>query len=218
MANELILHHAYTACTRVTLTALEAVGKPYEDRIIDFQAGHNRTPEYLAISPGGKVPCLLVDGKPLTENGAILRWLHREYPDAGLFPPARSALEEAQQLSALFWAASGWHPSVRAVKVPFMWTKGDPAPVRERGGELLTALLEQLDGELAQRRWWFGARWSIVDTYFWWAYVNAEFGGFDLSRWKHVARHRQDNEALPQLQRALAREKAAADELEASKA
>lgn len=218
MAHELLLHHAHTACTRVTLTALECVGVPYQDRILDFHAGDNRTPEYLAISPGGKVPCLLVNGAPLTENAAILRWLHAEYPAAGLFPKPGDHWDEALQLSALFWIASGWHPSVRAVKVPFLWTKGDPAPVRERGNELFAALLDQLDAELAERRWWFGEDWSIVDTYFWWAYINSEFGGFDLAPWKNVARHRTDNEAMPQLQRALAREQAAQDALEARKA
>jgi glutathione S-transferase len=218
MPHDLLLHHAHTACTRVTLTALEAVGVPYEDRMIDFHSGENRTPEYLAISPAGKVPCLLVDGAPLVENAAILRWLHSAYPDAGLFPQANGAWDEAQQLSVLAWISSGWHPGVRAVKVPFMWTKGDPAPVRERGFEIFTGLLDQLDAELAERRWWFGETWSIVDTYFWWAYINSEFGGFDLSPWKNVARHRADNEALGQLQRALAREQAALGVLEARKA
>ncbi len=218
MPHELILHHAYTTCTRVTLTALETVGVPYSDRLIDFGAGNNKTPEYLAISPGGKVPCLLVDGAPLVENAAILRWLHSAYPEAELFPPAGSAWEEAQQLSALAWVSSGWHPSVRAVKVPFALTTGDPAPVRERGNELFSALLDQLDAELETRRWWFGEAWSIVDTYLWWAYINSEFGGFDLAPWQNVARHRADNEALPQLQRALAREQAAQDALEARKA
>lgn len=215
MAHDLTLYHAHTACSRVTLTALETVGVPYADRMLDFQKGQNRAPDYLAISAQGKVPCMVVNGRPLTENSAILLWLHGEYPEAGLFPPANDPFSEAQQLSALFWAASGWHPGVRAVKVPFMWTSGDPAPVRERGSELLAALLDQLDAGLAERRWWFGERWSIVDTYLWWAYVNSEFGGFDLSPWANVARHRADNEAMPQLQRALAREEAALNAIKA---
>ena len=217
MAHDLKLFHAYTACTRVILTALETVGMPYEDKILDFRAGDNRKPDYLAISPRGKVPCLLVDGKPLTENAAVLHWLHKAWPEAALFPLAETAWEEAQQLSALLWVASGWHPSVRAVKVPFVLTKGDPAPVRERGGQIFSALLDQLDAELAERQWWFGDHWSIVDTYLWWAYITSEFGGFDLTPWSNVARHRADNEAMPQLQQALAREQAAQDALEASK-
>ncbi len=209
MSHELKLFHGYTACTRVTLTALETLGVPYEDQIILFEKGEHKAPDYLAVNPAGKVPCLLVDGQPLTENAAILRWLHSAYPEAKLFPEAKDNWERAQQLSVLFWISSGWHPYVRAVKVPMMWTVGDVEPVRERGRELFSGVLDQLDAELANRRWWFGEEWSIVDTYFWWAYINSEFAGFDLSPWTNVARHRADNEALPQLQRALAREKAA---------
>lgn len=206
---DLVLCFAPTACSRVTLTALEQVGLPYEARMIDILAGEHRRPEYLAINPQGKVPCLIVEGRPMTENVAILRWLHATWPDAGLFPVAKSPWDEARQLMPLSWIASAWHPTVRAIKVPSMWTTGEVEPVRAKGGDLFANLLDQLDGELAGRRWWFGEEWSIADTYFWWAYVNSEFGGFDLSPWKNVARHRADNEALPQLQRALAREKAA---------
>ncbi len=208
MPHDLKLFTVRTACTRVTMTALEATGAPYETHMIDFYSGENRKPEYLALNPQGKVPCLLVDGQPLSENLAIQRWLHAEYPEARLFPAAADAMAEARQLAVLGWISSVWHPTVRAIKVPMMWSTGDVEPVRERGGQLFSDLLNQLDGELAQRRWWFGDEWSIVDTYFWWAYINSEFGGFDLSSWKNVARHRADNEALPQLQRALAREEA----------
>lgn len=212
------LYIAHTACTRVTLTALEQTGAPYQAHMIDFARGENRSADYLAINPLGKVPCLLVDGQPLTENVAILRWLHATYPHAGLFPAARSAWDEAQQIKPLVWIASTWHPTVRAIKVPFMWTKGDGEPVKAKGVELFSALLDQLDGELATRRWWFGDEWSIVDTYFWWAYINSEFGGFDLSPWTNVARHRADVEALPQVQRALAREESELAAMEARRA
>lgn len=206
---ELTLYHAYTACSRVTLTALEQVGAPYADHMIDFRKGEHKQPAYLAINGQGKVPALVVDGQVLTENVAILRWLHATYPAAGLFPPAANAWEEAQQLSVLAWISSTWHPTVRAVKAPFMWTTGDVAPVQEKGGQLFRPLLDQLDAALAQRRWWFGDAWSIVDSYFWWATINSEFGGFDLGSWTNIARHRADNEAHPALQRALAREAAA---------
>ena len=211
MTHDLTLYIIHTACTRVTMTALEQTGAPYETRMLNF--GGHRTPEYLAVNPQGKVPCLVIDGEPLTENQAILRWLHATYPDARLFPPAPTPLDEARQLAVLGWIGSVWHPTVRAIKVPMLWTTGDVEPVKERGGQLFSDLLDQLDRELAQRRWWFGEEWSIVDTYFWWAYINSEFGGFDLSPWKNVARHRADNEALPQLQRALAREQGALAEL-----
>ena len=213
---DLKLYILNTACTRVTLTALEQVGVPYAAHMVDFATGENRSAEYLALNPQGKVPCLLVDGQPLTENVAILRWLNATYPQAGLLPPATTPWDEAEQLIPMLSIASTWHPSVRAIKVPFMWTKGgDPAPVKARGEEIYRGLLDGLDAHLAARRWWFGDAWSIVDTYFWWAYVNAEFGGFDLSPWHNVVRHRAEVEALPQVQRALAREAAELQAMEA---
>lgn len=211
MAHNLKLFHGYTACSRVTLTALETLGVAYEEQLLLFEKGEHKRPDYLAIQPTGKVPCLLVDGKPLAENGAIMQWLHAEYPQAKLFPAAADDWQHAQQLSVLLWLSASWHPYVRATKMPMMWTTGDVAPVREMGMTLLSGLLDQLDTELAQRRWWFGDEWSIVDTYFWWAYTNSEFGGFDLSPWANIARHRADNEAMPQLQRALTKEQAAYD-------
>lgn len=203
------LYHAYTACTRVTLTALEQISVEYDDQLLDMQKGEHRTPQYLAVNPHGKVPALMVDGKVLTENGAILRWLDATYPEAGLFPAATSAWQRAQQQSDLFWIASVWHPAVRANKVPFLWTTGDVEPVRERGRELLMAVVRQLDDKMQCQPWWYGDRWSIADTYFWWAYINAEIGGFPLDGLDGIAAHRRRNEAHPALQRALAREQAA---------
>lgn len=214
MAHDLKLFHAYTACTRVTLTALEQVGVPFDDHLLDMAKGEHRSPEYLAINPHGKVPALLVDGRLLTENGAILQWLNAEYPSAGLFPKAGSELETARQLSDLLWVSSGWHPYVRAVKVPFMWTSGDHAPVRERGVELVSGVLRQLEQRLDRQDWWYGSQWSIVDTYLWWACINAEIGGFDLAPFSGITGWRARNEAHPALVRALRREAAAQAALE----
>jgi glutathione S-transferase len=177
--------------------------------LLVMQQGEHKTPAFLAINPDGKVPTLLVDGRTLAENGAILMWLAQAYPEAGLFPPATSAWDTAQHMSDLLWLSSGWHPYVRANKVPFMWTTGDPEPVRERGRELLSGVVQQLEDHLADRTWWYGEDWSIIDTYLWWAYTNAQIGGFSIDAFPRVQAHRERNEALPQLQRALAREAAA---------
>ena len=120
------------ACSRVSLTALEQTGAAYETVMIDLMQGEHTRPDYRATNPRGKVPALLVDGKLLSENAAILRWLDRTYPAAGLFPQPADEWDAAQQLSDLFWVSSVWHPYVRANKMPSRWTTGDPAPVRSR--------------------------------------------------------------------------------------
>jgi len=45
---------------------LHEVGAPFEPRPMSFKNGDLRRPEYLALNPEGKVPTLVIDGRPLT--------------------------------------------------------------------------------------------------------------------------------------------------------
>jgi glutathione S-transferase len=202
------LFHFPGACSRVTMTALEAVGVDYEDEMVNLLAGAHMKPDYQSTNPRGKVPALLVDGQLLSENAAILLWLNATYPEAGLLPKVQDDWARAQHYSDLFWLSSVWHPYVRANKMPIRWTTGDIAPVRERGVELLMPCIEQLEQRLTQAPFWY-SEWSIVDVYFYWAYTTAEEGHFDLSARPAINRHRAAVEAYPAFIRALAREKAA---------
>jgi glutathione S-transferase len=202
------LFHFPGACSRVSMTALEAVGATYEDEMVNLMAGDHMKPAYRSQNPRGKVPALLIDGELLTENAAILNWINLTWPDAHLLPETPTPLAKARQLSDLFWLSSVWHPSVRANKMPSRWTTGDEAPVRERGVELLTPCVQQLEARLGQTEWWYG-QWSILDVYFYWAYTTAEEGKFDLSPYPQIARHRAQIKALPAFQSAIARENAA---------
>jgi hypothetical protein len=63
--------------------ALHEVGAPFQARPLSFARQENRDPAYLAINPEGKVPTLLVEGRPLTEVAGILFYLARRFPGAG---------------------------------------------------------------------------------------------------------------------------------------
>ena len=90
--------------------ALHETGAPFESRPLSFANKEQRRPEYLALNPEGKVPTLLVDGRPLTEVAAILFYLARRFPDANLLP--RENIEaEAQALSWMSFIASTLHPA-----------------------------------------------------------------------------------------------------------
>lgn len=69
---QLVLYAAPGACARVPMIALEEARQDFEVRVVRFMAGEHRSPEYLALNAKGKVPLLLVDGGPLSENVAIL--------------------------------------------------------------------------------------------------------------------------------------------------
>jgi len=203
------LYHLPGACSRVTITALEHVGLTFEDEIVDLSTGQQHSPEFRAINPRGKIPALVVDGKLLSENAAIIFWLNERFPEAGLLPEMGSPWERAKVLSDLFWISSGWHPAVRANMMPIRLTTGDPEPVRQKGRELVKPYFEQLDAKLRKQDWWYESAWSILDTYAYWCYTTAEEGGYDLSGLHALNEHRRRVEAHPAFQKAIHREEVA---------
>jgi glutathione S-transferase len=92
--------------------ALHEIGVPFEGRPISFARRGHRAADYLAINPEGKVPTLLVDGRPLTEVAAILYYLAKRFPDAALLP--RDDIEaDAQAISWMSFIAATLHPARR---------------------------------------------------------------------------------------------------------
>jgi glutathione S-transferase len=99
----LIFYYApMTSATRVHW-ALEELEMPYEKKKIDLAKGEQKTPEYLAMNPNGKVPLVFEDGVAIFESLAILIYLGERYGvDKGLFP--KQGMERAESLTWLCWA------------------------------------------------------------------------------------------------------------------
>ncbi len=65
---------------------LEELGQPYQTNWLDWGPAGNKSPDYLAINPMGKVPAIRHDGKVVTEAAAICLYLADAFPQAGLKP------------------------------------------------------------------------------------------------------------------------------------
>jgi len=108
----LTLYFAPGASSMAVHIALHEIGLPFEGRPISLAKREQQAFGYLALNPEGKVPTLLVDGRPLTEVAAILFYLARRFPEAGLLP--RDDIEaDARALSWMSFAASTLHPARR---------------------------------------------------------------------------------------------------------
>ena len=92
--------------------ALHEIGVAFEARPISLSRKDNRAPGFLALNPEGKVPLLLIDGRPLTEVAGILFYLAKRYPEAGLLP-GDDAEAEAQVISWMSFIAATIHPARR---------------------------------------------------------------------------------------------------------
>ena len=73
--------------SRALKSLLDAGDVPYENHVADILKGENRTPEMLALNPVGSLPFITVDGEPLYESAAILRYLAVKFPSLNQFYP-----------------------------------------------------------------------------------------------------------------------------------
>jgi glutathione S-transferase len=108
----LTFYFAPGASSMAVHIALHEAGAAFEPRPVSLAKHETRTPDYLALNPDGKVPLLLIDGRPLTEVAGILFYLARAFPDAGLLPQG-DIEAEAQAVSWMSFIASTIHPARR---------------------------------------------------------------------------------------------------------
>ncbi|MBD0270922.1 MAG: glutathione S-transferase family protein [Acetobacteraceae bacterium] len=142
----LTLYFAPGSSSMATHIALREVGVPFEARALSFARRENRDPAYLTISPEGKVPTLLVEGRPLTEVAGTLFYLARRFPEAGLLPDG-GAEAEADAVSWMSFLAATVHPA------------------RREGAERARAVWAIAERRLGTRAWAVGGRMSIADIH-----------------------------------------------------
>lgn len=92
--------------------ALEEMGLAYELQVVNIFEFEAQTPEYLEISPNGRIPALvdvLPDGErvKIFESGAILQYLGRK---SGQFYPTAPEAKRAWVDAWLFWQMSALGP------------------------------------------------------------------------------------------------------------
>lgn len=64
---------------------LNELGLPFEVELMPFTMKALRTPEFLALSPAGRVPCIIdEDGTVIFESGAVAQYLCNRYDDVRL--------------------------------------------------------------------------------------------------------------------------------------
>ena len=193
---ELTLYHFPNACSQVAVCALEAAGLEYGIELVDLAAGEQNGDAYKAINPLGKVPLLLIDGQPLTENVAILTYIAGLRPEAGLLPVSQNPLVHAQAISGMSFCAGTLHPIIRGMANPQRMTTGEGAPVREKSIELADKSYKQADQRLATNGWWLG-EWSIIDVYLNWTLSVAVNAGYDVGKFPNLLALPEKLTAIP---------------------
>ncbi|MET3664486.1 glutathione S-transferase family protein [Caulobacter sp. 1776] len=151
-----------TAGTAIHWLLLE-LGVPFDLKLLDFDKGEHKTPDYLALNPDGVVPTLIVDGAPITQMAGIATLLAERHPEAG-FAPALGSIARAEYLSWTLWLANSFQPHFRAWFYPHE-PAGESAQEAAKAAARvkIEAGLARLDAHLAGRDYMVGDRFSTVD-------------------------------------------------------
>ncbi|MGH1343902.1 MAG: glutathione S-transferase family protein [Nannocystales bacterium] len=147
------------------MLALIIKGVEFEDELLEFSKKQHKTPEYLALSPRGKVPAL-VDGETVvTESLAILTYIDRKVPNPPLF--GETAAETARIAQRFYEHESYVGKVAGEVMAPlFRGQASERADhIRERA-QVMHEEFAAFDRLLESSPWLAGERISAVDIVF----------------------------------------------------
>jgi glutathione S-transferase len=159
----------------------------------------------LRINPKHKVPVLVIDGEPLTENVAIQIWIARNFPAANLLP--LDPMQELHAISLLSWCASGIHPFLSRINSPprVCDVPGAAEAVRRLAVQQLFENYKIADDKLADREWFFD-HFTAVDAHFFWCFRRGRQFDLDLSQFQNCLAHFERMTERPSVRQLLAYE------------
>lgn len=140
------------------------LGSPVEFVRIDLAKGQNKTPEYLAINPNGKVPALTDGESKIWEANAIMAYLARA-AGSNLWPSDDRQIELTRWLS---WNSDHFTRHAGAlyfqhiIKPRFFGGGPDPAAVGEATG-FFRRFAAVLNDHLRGRKYILGDTLTIAD-------------------------------------------------------
>jgi glutathione S-transferase len=146
--------------------ALAEAGAPYDFRTISLEKNEQRSPEFLAINPSGKMPAVrLPEGQILTESLAILLTVADHFPNARLLPPQASP-ERGTAYRWLAFMAAEIYPMVEISDYPERFApKGEQSDaLRQKARERIRDRLLIVERQVAGP-WFLPGGFSILDIY-----------------------------------------------------
>ena len=141
---------------KVMMAAHEA-DVPVEISIVDLTKGEQKTPEFLALNPNGKMPVLEYDdGTSLWESNAIVNKL-ADLGGSDLFPKSDARFPIVQWQ---FWEMAHWAPAVGKYVAAALF--GQPID-HDSAKPALDAVVGVLEGQLEGNGWLVGDSMTTAD-------------------------------------------------------
>jgi GSH-dependent disulfide-bond oxidoreductase len=179
--------------------ALEEMALPYTVHNISLMAGEQKTPEFLALNPNGRIPVLVDEGFPVFESGAILIYLAEK---TGLLMPV-DVQGRSRVIQWLMFQMGGIGPMMGQANVFYRYFPERIQPAIDRYHGEVKRLFGVLDGHLATQEW-LADDYSIADIATWCWTRTARWSGVDPEPFEHMARWHRAIAGRPAAQRGIA--------------
>ena len=201
------LYFAPHTCALASHIALEEAGAEYSTVRINFAVNEQRSPEYLAINPKGRVPALVTERGILTETPAMLAFIAQSFPKANLAPlddPFRFA--EVQAFNS--YLCSTVHVAHAHRMRGTRWAD-DPAAIeamKRKVPDSVAACFELIDEKMLRGPWVMGESYTICDPYLFTLAQWMEGDSVDPARFPKVRDHRNRMSERAAVRKAVAEE------------
>jgi glutathione S-transferase len=198
-------YYAPFTCAMATHIVLETVGQPYEAVKLDFRANEQRSPEFLAVNPKGRVPAIVTDRGTLTETPALLLYLAQQHPQAGLAPlDDPHALAELQAVNN--WFCSTVHVAHAHRPRAYRWADDEAAQkaMKAKVAQNMAECFDEIERGVLRGPWVMGEAYSIADPYLFTMTSWLPGDGVAVERFPRVADHFARMKQRPEVQRLLA--------------
>ena len=201
------LYYAADTCSLASHIALEEAGADYALARVSFAQNEQRSPEYLAINPKGRVPAMLTDRGILTETPAMLVFIAQSFPQAGLAPlDDPFAFAELQGFNSFL--CSTLHVAHAHRMRGHRWADDEAAiaAMKRKVPDSVGASYDLIERHMFRGPWVMGETYTICDPYLFTMAQWMEGDGIDPERFPRVADHRRRMAERPAVRKAIAQE------------
>lgn len=203
MVTPLTLYYAAGTCAQAVLIALYEADAQFTLKTLSFASNEQRSLDYLAINPKGRVPALVTERGVLTETPALLLYVAQSYPEAALAPLSDPfALAQMQEFNA--YLASTVHIAHAHRPRASRWADDEAAQASMRAKvpqnmRECFAVIEQ--HYLGDKTWIMGEQFTVADGYLYTLASWLKGDGVDIAEFPRVAAHFKRVEARASVQK-----------------
>ena len=201
----LTLYYTPGTCAQAVRIALHEAGAEHELVRVDFASGQQRTPEYLAVNPKGRVPALATEHGMLTETPALLAYVAQRFPEAKLAPADAYGFARLQEFNS--YLASTVHIAHAHRPRASRWADEPEAiaAMQRKVPQNMTDCFELIQTHyFGDGPWVMGEQYTVADGYLFTMAGWLASDGVDMARFPKVAAHFARVAARPAVQSALA--------------